>query len=646
MKVPTLWAMEDFPLDSLDPFSAGQALAEEVVEQILIEGGKKLYETYIEKKSFTFAAEAFTKLIVAELQMCFVLHDPGEPDKTSAPALTPLPRPGTAPSEPCTAVEVAEAAEAVPAAEPEKAAEKEQTHAHASRKAPQALDLASEPFAEGAASPKGASGWSLEPEPSRCRIDTWARASIPTRTRLVTRDQGVDDSKKRQNPLGGPRQVAGRSPQSRTASRASNASGGVSRPPTAPGAMGATREEPTEAQGPIENQPRMFPIQDEVEEDEEETNLREMKEREAKRRQDEEIRQKQKALHDAEDAAKMSAVKDSKNQPFTYDSEGHILMVQPVQVNKLPSTVPVPSFVFKRADGRHEEQLAPVKKDLKPVKPTRDVKKSGAAKSDAAASFKKFASQQPSMIEAMVLAPGVQLDENGATKKGPPVVEKGSKKTLSRKDYDELVQKGNASLVFHEPEPLSARSHPPASIVATAIPAGPVEPRPVEAASGGNSPRVVRQDLGAELVPHPPPTPRPAAPPLSARKVQKRDALGYSLSMRERAFKDAPNGASSRFPKCAAKPPLGATMGHGLLPLGEKYEEFFFPLLPSQGLEGSISEEEVGGGTPRSGRSGSVHSRSASLQTRSIPLSPRIPVPQGQIISTNVELKRRFFGAA
>lgn len=50
----------------------------QVIEEILAEAGKALYETYLAKKAFSFAAEATSKALVGQLRMCFVPFDEGE----------------------------------------------------------------------------------------------------------------------------------------------------------------------------------------------------------------------------------------------------------------------------------------------------------------------------------------------------------------------------------------------------------------------------------------------------------------------------------------------------------------------------------------------------------------------------------------
>merc|ERR1739848_392622 len=73
------------------------------------------------------------------------------------------------------------------------------------------------------------------------------------------------------------------------------------------------------------------------------------------------------------------------------------------------------------------------------------------------------------------------------------------------------------------------------------------------------------------------------------RRVQlKRDAIGYGLSTRERV----PTGTGTRFPGCAAPPPLGASMGHGLVPQGSKYQEFYFPHGNSLSVQLGLEDED------------------------------------------------------
>mmetsp|Transcript_40050 Transcript_40050/g.85796 ORF Transcript_40050/g.85796 Transcript_40050/m.85796 type:complete len:123 (+) Transcript_40050:83-451(+) len=75
-----------------DPFSAAERAAEEAIEGILIEGGEALYSRYIEQKSFCYAADVISNLLVQELRMCFVPFDRGEViQQPSNPSPSPPP---------------------------------------------------------------------------------------------------------------------------------------------------------------------------------------------------------------------------------------------------------------------------------------------------------------------------------------------------------------------------------------------------------------------------------------------------------------------------------------------------------------------------------------------------------------------------
>lgn len=54
-----------------------------VVDDILTEGGHMLWQKYLQRKAFPFAAETATDALVSQLRMCFVAHDRGEPDYDS-----------------------------------------------------------------------------------------------------------------------------------------------------------------------------------------------------------------------------------------------------------------------------------------------------------------------------------------------------------------------------------------------------------------------------------------------------------------------------------------------------------------------------------------------------------------------------------
>jgi len=220
---------------------------------------------------------------------------------------------------------------------------------------------------------------------------------------------------------------------------------------------------------------------------------------------------------------------------------------------------------------------------------------------------------------------------------------------MSRKDYEEMVANGVTRSTVQasgdaEARSPSAGSRPPTIAGAAGGPGSAMgedmdgevnvaEPSPSkEFHTPGAGMRVVRgADLGAELLPHAPTMPRPVqpVPPPSFRRAQmKRDALGYALSTRERVA----TGTGSRFPGCAAQPPLGATMGHGLAAGLQRPDEFYFPGAgPSLGLaEDSFREDDdlaPGRGSGLGGATGSPRQH------------------QGQIVSKHPTLAKQLFPA-
>jgi hypothetical protein len=400
---------------------------------------------------------------------------------------------------------------------------------------------------------------------------------------------------------------------------------------------------------------QQIPIIDEREEDEEETMLRELKDRELRKLRDEQMRTERKTAAEMEEAAKLAQVKDhEKNKQFTYDTDGNIIWVQPLAVNKLPSTNPAPVFACKEEDLGSSPPQPGASADAKPpAAPTKSARSSQRSTKKRQTSvefkdgFKKFPSQQPSMMDAMAMAPGVELQERGKAKRNEE--KQSANSNMSRKDYDEMLKKSSKGFErgaqAASPPPkvpsASALSRPgdasvlgsaanlpiPEEAPATLDRGSDISPQisPRQGAAQGEAMKVVRSEMGAELVPRAPATPRPVqpAPPQIARRMQsKRDALGYSLSTRERV---QTGYGGSRYPGGTAQPPIGATMGHGLVATDKKYEDYFFPnAVPALGL-GSVLEEPY--------------------ESRAQRLSPLAPLRmQGQIVSKNPQLKSRLFG--
>jgi len=58
--------------------NGAQEAASAVIDLILTEGGRILWQKYLQEKAFAFASESITEAVASELEMCFVPHDKGE----------------------------------------------------------------------------------------------------------------------------------------------------------------------------------------------------------------------------------------------------------------------------------------------------------------------------------------------------------------------------------------------------------------------------------------------------------------------------------------------------------------------------------------------------------------------------------------
>jgi len=574
------------PPGFFDPFSPAEAAAKDAIDAIVSRGGKMLYDANMERRSYPFSVETTSQQLVAELRMCYVPCDPGE-DRL----------------QPCR------------------------------RTAPE-LDGAD---ADGVGAELD--GWALEPEPARIRIDTWARAVVPVRKRIVPRqeaDQPKTGRRQNANHLG----VTSSRPSSRagvmTATRSMptrSVTGSVAPSPVSAaatdrddkGAGGERRESST-------HQP--IPLECEQEEDEEEMRIREMKERETKRKADDEVRVKKKVAEDSQEAARLAQLQDQmKSKPFTYDSSGNIVWVQPVEVNRLPNQTQPMSFSVK-VDRHHQEASAPsprVRSTSPHASPrAASLKKRGKPSKSFTDNYKKNVTVQPSVFDNIVLSPGVELSNRSGKHKGQ-ARGRDPGQPMSRKEYDDMVRIQSGPEGYPDKAERGrarAPSAPPG--VPVAVPAAAMAQDMLGSAAPANRPEAAPAVVAAQEVPRvpmvarPPETPRPQqpAPPPSFRRL-KNGALGHlGTSARERTS----NVKGSRFPNCPPAPPLGATMGHGLMKSGSK--DFYFP-----------SGEE---------RSASLSARDAPARRPELgPLSARTPrragSPGGSIMSRKPDFLGRHF---
>lgn len=611
-----------------NPFSESEHTAEQVVELLLTEGGQLLYEHYIDRKSFPYASEVINDVLVGELRMCFVPMDQGENaiNATSDKIAVVHPPLGFRHS-----IGTSDQLETIPDSRPLLA---ENADVVDGKYADEMVALAQEtidsdclnanvtsPTPSVAEADVIRNGWDLEPEPPRCRIDTWARSCVPIRRKHVQSKEApveTDERRKSRRPGNAPRAP-------------SRSGDGIASPPE------------TVRDTVLPKVSQSIPLVEEREDDEEETEMRDKKDREAKRRRDEEAKIVQKQAQEAEEVARLAQVQNQmKNKPFTYDSEGNIVWIQPPNINALPAACPVPTYSFKEGmtpatPGTHHHEAMP-----RPAPKGPKNKKLGSKKNDEFSdSFKKFASQQPNMLEAMKVVPGVILSCRGKRKAGPNVEHRGQ--VMSRKAYEEMASSGVSTAVEKQANETVVGVPPALDQLPSARSAfgqdEAVEKIPsILVGADGGSPegrkvggmRVVRtSDLGMELVPHAPTAPRPMhpVPQPSFRRV------GHYASGRERV----PTGTGSRYPNCAAQPPLGATMGHGLSTGSGKPEEFYFPGQPQ--LLGNLEPLALSVAGLDAIRGESEDNTPASLKTRGLDSTKQ----QGRIVSANSRLARQLF---
>jgi len=554
-------------------FAAAETAAEEAVEAVLQEGGAALYQAYIERKSYPFAAEATSSFVLHELGMCYVQHDEGE-------------------------------------------------------------------------DPKDEDGWALEAEPPRSNIDTWGRSCVPIRRKFI-------------KPKNLNNEDTGRGRKHRLTS-ANNTGSAWS--PSKLGVSGVLEFTDVKTAPQKSN---FISLVEDREEDEEETLMRDLKDREAKRKREEEARIQRKAADEAEEAARLAQVKDQmKNKPYTYDSNGNVIWIQPLAPERLPNSNPSPQFSFKKILTKEDEEEKDQKNRMKHSRPRRggSQKRKGKKEPEFADSFKKLTSQQPPLVESMTMMEGVQLLERGRSKRAQEDFAKKQERTMTRADYGDMVSRtsvgGHADGQQRADTSLQELQSREADLMAANFEAMPNTGAtiPASAREGGaqsehdqfNLKIVQATDWGSN--PTPPAKPRnvhPVPPSVHSQKM-RRDALGYALSTRDRI---PTSGSAARFPNFQPQPVIGATMGHGLLPSGPKDDAYFFPgQQPQQGLQerslsardiddergGPMSARGVGGELPILGKN---PGRGDSSFARGGPMSAR----EGKVVNANPELAKRLF---
>lgn len=500
-------------------YSSRLRCAEEVVfgviDDILTEGGHMLWQKYLQRKAFPFAAETATDVLVSHCRMCFVAHDRGEPDEVQ-------------------------------------------------------------------------DDWSLEPEPTPAEVDNWARMQLTVRRK---QKKYVNDM----SPITRPdrRLATQRTRVSDARLKAKNARAGDKQP--------ETRAEGLKDDGDLDN---------------EEEKLRDARQaEEAKRRERDNKVLANKKAKELEQQRVQALHEEMSRRQHTFDSEGGLIWVEDLKLDRLPKTQEVFQYFVKkdpRAKGADNDATSGKGKDSPAVKKQqmRNTKrrldrssKSRMDEEDFPDGFSKLQHGQPPILETMVVKPGVVLDVYGKSKAGPAVSNIGG--GMSRKEYVALTEKEVAyEAQFasmsdpsgeHGGDPNSP--HGPPGTAGSRGPGadgeGGVTLPEIAGATGGlggsTSGNLGRSRTGTASGNRPGTSSgkagddgskkdrsevqtAPPAPPMNVR-AKKMQAIGH-LGQPPRLHV-APLGGPYGFG--VAQPPLGATMGHGLVRHGQAKDSYFFP---------------------------------------------------------------------
>lgn len=525
------------------------------IENILTDGGHLLWQKYLERKAFAFASNSIAEVLVSQLRMCFVPYDEGEP----------------------------------------------------------VMD----------------EGWTIEEEPEPNAIDSWARMYLPVRRPV----RGDDQNAERLSAAAKARSAE----RTRNRDRKANSALTKGGPPGTANKAG----KPTD-----KSESRTAPLTDHIELDEQEERLRDAKALEESRRRDKEVKLKQSEKSKDEERKKVQQLhEEMSKRAHTFDNEGNLIWVEEVKLERLPKVQEAFGYNLKR-DAR-PRQAEEQKKETAPSSTTSPVvEKAGKNKRAAAGPnkssdghsheftdfFSKLQHGQPPILETMAVQPGVTLESMGKKKAGTDSNQEGH---MSRNEYVQLAEREEAMGSQFRPSASTSAEQTSKGQPASSGPGGSPGRKKSNAAAGGAPEAASAQGpaaaaegsgggLGTTLPPlqqgSSPPAPggpavtgyppaqsppktgvlaqaqkEPAAPPPSTRS-RKYESIGHLT----RPPRYHPPKLGGQFGHSAAQPPLGATMGHGLVRHGSLKEAYFFPgptpELPLGLLRRSASEAGPGSG--------------------------------------------------
>eukprot|EP00397_Hematodinium_sp_SG-2012_P031312 GEMP01033225.1.p1 GENE.GEMP01033225.1~~GEMP01033225.1.p1 ORF type:complete len:501 (+),score=133.81 GEMP01033225.1:176-1678(+) len=384
--------------------------------------------------------------------------------------------------------------------------------------------------------------WLLESQPMKLQADSWARSCIPVRKATEGRTR---------KDIPGAKQSSVRKTNVRSAE-------------SVLAGCTASEEAPT----------RITSLQVLAEVDVEEMAMREAKDQELKRKRDEMDRTNEKLREAEAKEAKLSKAKDELNKKlYTFDTEGNILVVQPPNTDKLPSSVQLMNIKLPTKSGAHakaEPAAAKSKSKEKQVPPV------AAQIEKIPDGVQRLVAQQPSMIEAMALVPGVSLEDNGQKKSVAMSKDIG----MTRAEYLKLLANDGTRQPVSKPSVKKAAGEMATLDLQVETSFDAQEFPIVDAPSA----RAVSEDMGHEGsiggdTPSTELVKKPHMVPSNVHSVRnKRLAIGCRLGARDRMPVSGTARLAPSFGLAVPpQPPLGATMGHGLI--GD-HEEFYFPNEP------------------------------------------------------------------
>lgn len=510
-----------------------EEVATGIIDTVLTDGGRRLHERYLERKAFPFAAEALNEAVATRVQMCFVAHEDAEDMEDG--------------------------------------------------------------------------GWDIEDEPMPGVIDSGARMYLVMRR------------PKMESPMASTAQS-----RETTVSFGFRATGNFFRGKRGPQ---GPRKTIVQNRGDLIDT-RAFSIKEEVSIDDEEEKLRAAKAAEDARRREAEEKARLAVQKQIEERKRIEAMHEEMDRrKHTFDENGNVIWVEDVRPEKLPKMQELVPYGLKKdqrsrgapdLEGPSAKKTGNVQKASGRGQAGRKQRSGAGSRKDKEDefpdTFTKLKHAQPPILDTMHVVPGVMLEYSGQSKPGPEVQKPAGQ--MSRKDYINLTEL-QMSTDISIPGSSEQQSGDGGSPAAAPTPkASPKEESPLAATAkneeqaGAPSPGQVvgqgskktTQGTGNAGAPapmqhdqkHPAPVgsspasngqktrdvgeeatqkKAPVAPPPYQSRARKFDAVGH-LGRLPRFHPPSLGGPTNAR---AVQPPLGATMGHGLLRSKSAKDDYFFP---------------------------------------------------------------------